>query len=577
MNIEGLTLSLLTKYLNKELLGSKIYKISMPTPSSLLLSLKREKDTLPLLIDLSSFGPIMYVPKHVPPNPDTPPSFCMLLRKHLEDGRINRITQSGLDRIITLEIDLLGASSKIITKKLIIELTGNNNNIILTQDDIIIDCMKHVGRQQSSYRSILPGKEYVSPPPQSGCNILNDSADNLVRTLRQTPAANIKKAFIAATVGIGNFTADEILSAADILPQQITLNEMQIKNLTAQITSSQNKILHEETVFALISRTNQVKTILPLAPQLVPEGFSIQQFNDINEAIVFAATLKPIQLPQKEQLQKIVSAETAKQQKKAAALQKDLKAANNAETQKIIADTIMANIYQLQKGQDSAQLLNIYDGSTITVQLSPMLTPVENAQSYYKKYNKYKRAQAEITSQIKITEELLAYLASLDISLTTANTKNEVEEIAAEMAAAKLLKTTKKKIKGAISRSKPLHISLNGSTDIYIGKNNKQNDFVTFSVGAPKDLWLHTKDIPGSHIILKTTLPEPADEDINIAVQLAAYFSKARGDSNIPVDCTYRKYVKKPSGSKPGFVIFTNQKTYYTTPDDKIVKNLIKE
>lgn len=577
MNIEGLTLSLLTKQLNSQLLGSKIYKVFMPTPSSLLLLVKREKDTLPVFADMSSFGPIIYIPKALPENPDVPPSFCMLLRKHLEEGRINKITQSGLDRIITFEIDLLGASSKIITKKLIFELTGSTNNIILTQDNNIIDSLKHIGSQQSSYRTVLPGREYTAPPQQNGCSLLEDTADCIIEQTLKIPAANIKKAFISATVGIGNFTADELLSYADILPQQIALEPAQKENLAQQLEYLKSKLINETAVYALISKTNQVKTILPLKPQTLAEGFSCREFADINEAIIFAAELKPIQLPQKELLQKSVTAEISKQQKKLSALENDLQQANNAEEQKIIADTIMANIYQLKKGQTAAQLINIYDGETLNISLSPLLTPVENAQSYYKKYNKYKRAQTEIITQINTATDFLAYLASLDISLMTADTKDEIEEIAQEMTSAGLIRENRKKSKAGMHKSKPLHIKLNEHTDIYIGKNNKQNDYVTFTLGAPKDFWLHTKDIPGSHVVLKTTLPEPEEADLNIAVQLAAYFSKARSGSNIPVDCTYRKYVKKPSGSKPGFVIFTNQKTYYTTPNEAVLKPLLKE
>lgn len=576
MNIEGLTLSLLTRQLNSQLLGSKIYKVFMPTPTSLLLMVKRERDTLPVFADMSAFGPIIYLPDSLPENPDVPPSFCMLLRKHLEEGRINKITQSGLDRIITFEIDLLGASSKIITKKLIFELTGSTNNIILTQDDLIIDSLKHIGSQQSSYRTILPGKEYTVPPQQNGCNLLNDEADTIIEKVLQTPAANIKKALIAATVGIGNFTADELLHAADILPQQIALEPAQKDNLSRQLTILKNKLAEHENVYALITKTNQVKTILPLEPKTFSEDFSCRAFADINEAITFAASLKPVQLPQKEILQKLTAAEISKQQKKLSALENDLQQANNAEEQKVIADTVMANIYQLQKGQTSAQLINIYDGTELNITLSPLLTPVENAQAYYKKYNKYKRAQTEIITQIDTATDFLSYLETLDISLLTADTKDEIEEIALEMASAGLLKENRKKQK-SMHKSKPLHIRLNEHTDIYIGKNNKQNDHVTFTIGAPKDFWLHTKDIPGSHVILKTTLPEPDAADLHTAAQLAAYFSKARSGSNVPVDCTYRKYVKKPSGSKPGFVIFTNQKTYYITPDEAVLKPLLQE
>lgn len=580
MNIEGLTLKLLTDTLNEELLGSKIYKVYMPNPQSLLLLVRRTRDTSSLLADMHNGSCVLYLPQQLPENPETPPTFCMLLRKHLEEGRITKISQSGLDRIITLEIDLLGASSKIITKKLILELTGKNSNIILTQDDVIIDSLKHVNAAQSSYRTILPGKAYIAPPPQEGLNLLTADPAEIVQAANKLPAANFAKAFISATTGVGKMTTMELLTAADILPQEVRLETCACQSLAQVIGKLQADMQLQAAkhhVYALISRTNQVKTLLVLPPQNVQDGIQVKEFADINSALNFAVSLKPIQLPRHEHLQKLVNSETAKLKKKLQALQEDLAHAANAEEQRMLADTIMANIYQIKKGQTSAELINIYDGKPVTVSLSPILSPTENAQAYYKRYNKYKRAQTEVRIQQKSTEEMLAYLESLDASLLTATTKEEIEEINQEMLSSGLLKDTNKKKKNAgLQKSQPLHIRLNSEADLYIGKNNKQNDYVTFTLGNPKDLWFHTKDIPGSHVILKTSLPEARQEDINLAVQLAAYFSKARDGSNVPVDCVQRRYVKKPAGSKPGFVIFTNQNTYYTTPDMELIQKYLK-
>ena len=578
MNLEGLTLKLVNDHLKEELLGGKIYRVFMPTPHSLLLMIKRDRDTTALLAELNGGSPALYIPKQLPENPDVPPAFCMLLRKHLEEGRITAIKQQDLDRIITLEIDMLGASSKIITKKLIFELTGKNSNIILEQEGIIIDSIKHIGASQSSYRLILPGKEYVAPPPQSGLNPLTANPMELVRIANAAPAATFLKGFIANTVGLGKYTASELLTAADIIINQVKLEPAEEKALAATISNLQERLNGNgpKPVYAIIGRTNQVKTILTLQPQILETGASVKEFSNINDAICYAMSLKPIQLPQHEQLQKLVSAETAKLEKKLQALEKDLNNAQDAEAQRMLADTIMANIYQIKKGQTSADLINIYDGEPVTVSLSPILSPTENAQAYYKRYNKYKRAQVEVQLQMEAAKEMLQYLASLDSSLMTAVTKAEVEEIRQEMIASDLIKEVGKKKKSLAQKSMPLHIKLNDEADLYIGKNNKQNDYVTFTMGGPRDLWFHTKDIPGSHLILKTTLPEYRQSDIDIAVQLAAYFSKARSGSNIPVDCVQRRYVKKPAGSKPGFVIFTNQKTYYTTPDETLINKLLE-
>ena len=569
MNLEGITLKLVTDNLNRELLGSKIYRVYMPNPHAVLLLVRRSRDTSAILADLNGGSPALYIPAKLPENPETPPSFCMLLRKHLEEGRITRIYQSDLDRIITLEIDMLGQSSKIITKKLICELTGKNSNLILTQDGVIIDSLKHVGAAQSSYRTILPGKEYVAPPPQAGLNLLTADPAKIVSTANSLPSATFAKAFVSATTGVGKATATELLAAADILPQTVRLEPAEEHALTQRITELQQRLNGEalQPVYALVGRTNQVKTILALPPLVNNSELSVREFGDINSAINFAMSLAPIQLPQHEQLQKLVTLEAAKLSRKLNALQEDLLHAEDAESQRMLADTIMANLYQLHKGQTSAELVNIYDGNTVTIKLNPILSPSDNAQAYYKKYNKYKRAQSELRQQIEATESMLTYLASLDASLLTATTKNEIEEIRQEMVTAGLIREIGKKKKTSLQKSQPLHFKLREGVDLYIGKNNKQNDYVTFTVGGSRDLWLHTKDIPGSHVIMKST--SPTAEDIALAVELAAYFSKARSGSNVPVDCVERRYVKKPAGAKPGFVIFTNQRTYYTTPNEE--------
>lgn len=577
MNLEGLTLKLVNDTLNKELLGSKIYRVYMPNPQTVLLLVRRSRDTSALVADMNGGSPALYIPSKLPENPETPPSFCMLLRKHLEEGRITKIYQSDLDRVITLEIDMLGQSSKIITKKLIYELTGKNSNLILTQDNIIIDSLKHVGAAQSSYRSILPGKEYLAPPPQNGLNLLTEDPTSIVSAANALPSSTFAKAFVSATTGMGKATAAQLLAAADILPQTVRLEPAEAKALAASISELQQRLQGQgqQPVYALISRTNQVKTILPLAPKVLDQGLRVQEFSDINTAINYAMSLAPIQLPQHEQLQKLVTSELAKASKKLAALQEDLLHAEDAEAQRMLADTLMANLYQLRKGQTSAQLINIYDGTSVTIKLNPVLSPTDNAQAYYKRYNKFKRAQSEVRQQIVATEAAQAYLASLDASLLTATTKNEIEEIRQEMVNAGIIREIGKKKKTALQKSQPLHLKLRADVDLYIGKNNKQNDYVTFTIGGPRDLWFHTKDIPGSHIILKASQIEP--QDIELAVQLAAYFSKARSSSNVPVDCVARRYVKKPAGSKPGFVIFTNQRTYYTTPDEQALAPYLKQ
>lgn len=579
MNLEGLTLHILTNKLQTELLGGKIYKVFMPSHESLLLLVKRERDTAALLADFSGGSPMLYLPDNLPERPESPPAFCMLLRKHLEEGRITRIEQSGLDRIITIDIDTIGTARQIVTKQLIFELTGKNSNIIFAENGLIADSLKHVNKAMSSFRQIMPNLPYLAPPQQTGLSILTAPASAIIDAMRNSDAKTSLAALIAVTTGIGKTTAAELFAAAGIDSSAETLNADEEKRLADAVTSLQQTVRQQPAapVYAVISRTNQVKTILPFEPQVLETGCSAKQFLDINSALNYAVTLTPIQLPEQETLQKLVAAESQRLEKKLPVLEKDLLTADKAETQRMIADTIMANIYQLSKGQSSCQLLNIYDGEPLDIQLSPLLSPTENAQAYYKRYNKYKRAQSEVQNQIETTREMLDYLASIDSSLTTAATKGEIAEIKQELITAGLLQTHGKKHKGQPPKSEPLLVKLSDETTLYIGKNNKQNDYVTFSLARGKDLWFHTKNIPGSHVILKTTLPQAAASDIDTAAMLAAYFSKSRSGSNIPVDCTERRFVKKPNGAKPGFVIYTDQTTYYATPDETVIQKLLQK
>ena len=578
MNLEGITINVLTAELQKRLLGGKIYKIFMPNKNCLLLLIKTESTTLSLAADFSGGSPNLYLPGKTPERPDTPPTFCMLLRKHLEEGRITKIEQSGLDRVITMEISSIGSARQIIAKQLIFELTGKNANIIFTADGVILDSLKHVNKAQSSYRQILPGLPYLTPPPQNGLNILTAAPADIVSAAQNLPLSPAK-ALIAATTGIGQYTAAQLLKAADI-DTNGKIDDNTAARLTAAIAALQQNVSEVKAgsapVYAIVTRTNNVKTVLPFKPIQLADGETVKEFANLNSAVDFAQSLAPVQLPEQEVLTKTVAAETEKLIKKAAVLREELAAAEDAEEQRIIADTLMANLYRIRKGSSEITVENIYDGTPLTVALAPDLTANENAQKYYKRYNKLKRAQTEIKEQLKLTEEAVEYLGSIDVALKLVQTRAEVAEIKTELAAAGFITVKNTKNKMPQAKSTPTVIKLSADTTLYIGKNNKQNDYITFSVGSGNDLWFHTKNIPGSHVILKTTLPAPEDNDIQTAANLAAYFSKARGGSKVPVDSTLRKFVKKPSGAKPGFVIYTNQTTYYVTPDEEEIQKLLK-
>ena len=573
MNLEGITLNLLTNELKKQLENGKIYKIFMPAKNSLLLMINKNNTTLNLLADFSGPTPLLYIADSVPERPNMPPAFCMLLRKHLEEGRITSFRQQDLDRVLIMDIDLIGPARQIITKHLIFELTGKNSNIIFTDATLtIMDSLRHIGKAQSSFRQILPNLPYELPPKQEGLNFLTSSAHSIIDACQQQPQDTVLKSLISLTVGIGKNTALELLrrSGIDINVTGFTLLEYiacEKALLTLQQEINYCFLAEQYSVYGIVNKKNTMKIVVPYKP-LPQTDETLQVFPSLLAALNFSSTLVPIQIPDKELLSKTVSNALTKTVKKLQLLAKDFTTAQKANEQKIVADTLMANIYNLKKGQKECKLNSIYDDAPLAIALSPLLSPIDNAQLYYKKYNKFKRAVVEIEKQEKETTELLSYLESIDASIETATTKNEISEIKLEMVGAGLLPdTSKKKKTPALVKSTPVIINFSQETLAYIGKNNKQNDFVTFKLGKSSDLWFHTKNIPGSHVILKTTLPEHEQEDILHAARLAAFYSKGKNSEQVPVDYTQKRFVKKPSGAKPGFVIYTEQKTLYVKPE----------
>ena len=578
MNLEGIALYALTDYLKQKITGSRIYKIGMPSAHVVYFSLKRERDTIHLIMDVNGGSPSVRIVTSAPYNPQEPPAFCMLLRKYLEEGKITQVRQYGLDRVIELEISLLGRTGRIITRQIIIELTGKNANLVFAEDGKILDSIKHVSPLMNSVRVIQPGYAYNPPPPQTGLNILATAPEEIVQTIPDEVTGSLWKQLVNATTGIGKASALQLLSAARIPLNATYLTPMDRNHLVSVITDLQADMTADTTrqATALITGNNQCQTVFPFPVAYVPEDCRTEKFPNINDALCHAARLQPVQLPEQELLHKTVLSELRKTEKKISALEQDLSLSNDADAFRIIADSLMAALYQIRKGASSCSVPNIYDGTPLQVTLSPVLTPAENAQKYYKKYNKLKRAKEEIAIHLAEAADQRIWLESVAESLRFATTRQETEEIKEELQTAGLLPVPRRKPTTS-GKSSPMQIVFSGSTKIYIGKNNRQNEEVTFKIGSGNDFWLHVQKIPGSHVVIKTTLPGPEPEALDAAVQLAAYFSKARGSSQVPVDCVPRRFVKKPTGAKPGFVIFTNQKTFYTTPDEAFIKSLLQK
>lgn len=519
MNIEAIDLYKQTKYLQQELAGVQIQRIFMPTPQSVLFECRGKKN-IRLLADLGGNGPALYICEGVLPTPAEPPGFCMLLRKHFEDGYIERVEQLNFDRIIVLKINAPVPGDKYTPKELIFELTGRNSNIILTENNQIINCLKHISPAINRTRTILPGLDYI-PPKQTKTKLhpLAVEAKVLTAVITNNPGETLSDKIIATLQGIGKKTAQSLAQATNL--------EQALLDLQQQCSAPANA--------------------------------------ETNRLIMQKMAAKPLQLDQQKQLLSIIRNEIKRLTRKISLQQHDLQETENAEEYRQKADTLMANLWNIDKGAKSCILDNIYDGTPLQIDLNVALTPNDNAQTYYKKYAKLKRAKMEISKQIAVTREESRYLGEIENSLTLVLTREEVEEIKQELQNSGYIRKPKGK-KASQPLSQPLKIQMADAV-IYIGKNNRQNDMVTFRYAKPDDLWFHTKDIPGSHVVL---IGEQSEANIQKARILAVHYSKAKGGSNVPVDMVRRKFIKKPSGAKPGFVIFTNNTTSYVTDEETI-------
>lgn len=579
MSLDGFSMHPLTRELDTALAGGRIDKITQPNKQSIILSVRQPGQNFLLHISINSQNPSAHLLEKNLENPPEPPVFCMVLRKQIETGRIAKVRQHGLDRLLLIDIDSLAAGGRIVTKTLVLELMGKYSNIILVQDDVIIDALRKIGANSSRVRTVLPGQTYELPPGQEKKDLFTDAIADIMAIVKADPSLRLDKALLAACMGFGPVSAKEVCFSAGLAPSMRieALDEADFKAVEAALQEIRESALHagdasapEDKAVLLLGENQKVLAMAAFPLHYLPEA-AVLTFPTISAMLEKAdSLLGSYVLPDKDRFRKLVKNEKNRAENKLTKLDEEIAAAENAEEFKVRGDNLMTYQYQFKDREDaSVTVPNIYSetGETITIPLDQRLTLVENMQACYKKYDKLKRAQELLQVQRCECEANIAYLESIEASLLASSSLAEIAEIHNELIAAGYLREKPKK-KNNDKPARPFHFRAPDGTDILVGKNNYQNDKLTFKTARYNDTWFHTKDIPGSHVVLQNGGTEPSEEDILIAASLAAHFSKARSSSKIPVDYTEIRYVKKPSGSKPGFVIFTNQKTLYITPDE---------
>jgi len=565
MSFDGLYTRAVTKELQQNLLSGRITKIHQPFKNELVFVIRANGKNHKLLISAHPSYSRIQLTEQEYSNPDTPPMFCMLLRKHLEGYIVENIEQVGLDRIIIFTIKGRNEIGDLSYKKLMVEIMGRHSNIILVDSErnMILDSIKHIPMAQNSYRTILPGAPYVLPPQQNKLNPLAATPSDIIKAI-DFNAGKIDNQLVQAFSGLSPLITKEILYRAKLTTKEA---------LTNAFLELMEQIKNDEFSFNNYEKGNKEYFSYTSLTHLQEDAQVFSNSKEQLDRFYYGKADRDRIKQIASDVERLVINEKEKLTKKLVKLQKELTDSQKAKTYQLYGELLTANMYQIQRGMKEISVVNYYDeeGSMVTITLDPQKTANENAQKYFSKYQKAKTAQTIIAEQMNIAQEELSYFELLLQQIENAKV-SDMEEIREELIEQGYLKArTKKNKKQTAKIVVEQYVSSDGTT-ILVGKNNKQNDYLTNKVAARDDIWLHTKDIPGSHVVIRSQTP--SEETILEAATIAAYYSKAKLSSSVPVDYTAVRYVKKPSGAKPGFVIYDNQKTVYVTPDENLVIQL---
>ncbi len=573
MALDTITIFHLVSEFQNELENSRIDKIHQPEKDEILLNIKSRTSTYKLVISANSSQPRIHFTNAQKDNPKTAPLFCMLLRKHLQSGRIISIHQIDYERIIRFDIESYNEFGDLTTKYLFCEIMGRNSNIILTKDDMtIIDCIKHIDFSTSTVRQLLPGLIYSLPPKQDKTPILSEEIKN-VNLLFSTEGQTPEKEIMSKISGISPLISREIVSRAI---NKNNLDCSELDDTMRQKINDEIKHIRNHCVNPCIIIEKLSEKIIDFSPIDIIQYSDLcnkKHFDSVNELLddYYFERDSAERMKQKSyDLVHLLNTNIERCAKKIAILKKTLDDAKKKEEYKIKGDLLTANLYAFSQGDSEVSVFNYYseDAENMTIALNETLTPSQNAQRYYKFYQKAKTAEIEATKQLENSLSDLEYLESTLMLVQNISNENDLLEVREELLNLGYMKKQAKKKKNEKITSKPHHYISSDGFSIYVGKNNTQNDYLTLRFANSNDMWFHTKKIHGSHTIIKLGIDkEIPPRTIKEAAELAAYYSKGRDSSNVPVDYTLIKNVKKPNGAKPGMVIYDFYNTIYVTPD----------
>lgn len=575
MALDGAFLRFIKTELEEKLIGLRVEKVFQPNRDELVVAFRGVSGAYKVLMSARANSPRVNITQYPPENPQTPPMLCMLLRKRLTGAKLKEITQYQLERVIRFTFDATDELGDKIELSLIAEIMGKYSNVIFVDGSgNVIDALKRVDMTMSSQRLVLPGVEYRLPPPQDKLNPLEVTADEIIGRIRSSgKAQKLNKAILSAVQGFSPVVCRELehLTGRGAELDTLSMTDEQYSRIGFFLKRTLGEIGDNEGIPCMVQDLNgkpidfSFMNILQYGTAAKTVRF--ESFSELLDSFYLERDKTERMRVKGQDLLRLLTNITERLTRKINTQKIELANSEDREPLRIKGDLLQANLYRIEKGMTEIEVENFYEENMpmIKIKLNPALTPGQNAQKYYKDYRKAKNAQQYLTVEIEKAQQELLYIDTVFDSLSRAETERELAEIKQELIEGGYIKRirSRQKIKGTLP---PLEFTSKSGLKILVGRNNVQNDKLTLKTARNYDLWFHTKDIPGSHTIIVSQGETPDDETILYAAQLAAYHSRAKESSKVPVDYTLIKYVSKAVGAKPGMVIYKNQKTLFVKP-----------
>ena len=571
MAFDGITIANIVTELNQTITGGKINKIAQPVNDELIITIKNQRKQYRLFLSASASLPLIYLTETNKPSPLTAPNFCMLLRKHIGSGKIIAIEQPGMERIIRFTIEHLNELGDLCTKYLIVEIMGKHSNIIFcNEEDQIIDSIKHVSAHMSSVREVLPGRPYFIPETQSKLNPFVLTEEIFQEKIFPRPV-NVAKAIYTSITGISPLMAEEVCYRAGIdggIPTD-GLEDVERVHLAHTFLRMVDDIRdgHFEPNIIYKGKEPVEFACFPLSQYQDYRAVSYPSIFPVLETYYAEKNIVTKMRQKTVDLRKIVQNALERNVKKYQLQQKQLKDTEKKEKYRVWGELLNTYGYEVEPGAKSMEALNYYTNEMIQIPLDETMTPQENAKKYFDKYSKLKRTKEALDTLLQETGDEIKHLESIAASLDIASSEEDLVQIKEEMMEYGYVKrknTGGKKVKVT---SRPYHYISSDGYDIYVGKNNFQNDELSFKFASGNDWWFHAKGQPGSHVIVKSKNEELPDRTFEEAGKLAAYYSKGRQAPKVEIDYTQKKNLRKPTGGKPGFVVYYTNYSLLIEPD----------